>query len=46
MSEPPITREQLRDVTEAWWLLVVLRVIGVVAGVLVVAKPSHPLPAS
>jgi uncharacterized membrane protein HdeD (DUF308 family) len=37
------TTEQIRELTEAWWLLVVVGLLGAVAGVIVLAKPSHSL---
>jgi uncharacterized membrane protein HdeD (DUF308 family) len=43
MPEPSFTREDLQALTWAWWLLVLSGVLGVVAGVLVLAKPSNSL---
>lgn len=43
MSDPPITREQIREFTAAWWLLLLIGALGVLAGVIVLAKPSHSL---
>lgn len=43
MSDPPITREALRAVTAAWWLLLALGGLSIAAGLIVLAKPSHSL---
>jgi uncharacterized membrane protein HdeD (DUF308 family) len=43
MPEPPLTREDVREWTGAWWLLLLLGVLGVVAGVIVLLKPSNSL---
>jgi uncharacterized membrane protein HdeD (DUF308 family) len=43
MSESPITRDEIRDVTWAWWVLMLLGVLSVVAGAIVIAKPSDSL---
>lgn len=43
MPELPITREDVREWTAAWWLLLLLGVLGVVAGVIVLLKPSNSL---
>lgn len=44
MSVPePITRDEIREVTWAWWLLSLLGALSVVAGAIVIAKPSHSL---
>lgn len=43
MSYPPITREQARDLTWAWWLLLLVGVLSVIVGVIVLVKPSHSL---
>ena len=43
MSELPITREDVREVTWAWWLVLLLGLLGIVAGVIVLLKPSDSL---
>jgi uncharacterized membrane protein HdeD (DUF308 family) len=43
MSDAPITREQVRELTAAWWLLLVMGLLSAVVGVIVLAKPSHSL---
>ena len=43
MSEPPITRDEIREVTWAWWLLTLIGVLSIVAGAIVIAKPSNSL---
>jgi uncharacterized membrane protein HdeD (DUF308 family) len=51
MSDPQITEpsvdrasvEALRDVTGSWWVLVLVGCLSVIAGVIVLAKPSHSL---
>ena len=36
-------QEQVRDLTWGWWLVVVVGVLSIVAGVIIVAKPSSSL---
>ena len=43
MSEGDIGREELRELTSAWWLMMLLGVVSVAAGLVVLAKPSHGL---
>ena len=43
MTEPPITRYEIREVTWAWWLLLLIGLLSVVAGAIVIAKPSNSL---
>ncbi|MBV8956470.1 MAG: DUF308 domain-containing protein [Solirubrobacterales bacterium] len=47
MEDPLLTREQLRDVTRevtwAWWVLILAGVLGVIAGIIVIAKPGDSL---
>jgi len=43
MSNLVTIREQIREVTWVWWLLVLLGIRGLVAGVIVIAKPSNSL---
>jgi uncharacterized membrane protein HdeD (DUF308 family) len=43
MSYPPITRDQIADLTWAWWLLLLIGALSVIAGVIVIVKPSHSL---
>jgi uncharacterized membrane protein HdeD (DUF308 family) len=42
MSAP--ARAELGEVTWGWWLLVLVGVLGVVAGVIILAKPGSSLP--
>ncbi len=39
----PTTRDEIREVTWAWWLLSLIGVLSVVAGAIVIAKPSNSL---
>lgn len=43
MPEPPLTREDVREVTWAWWLVLLIGIIGIAAGVIVLLKPSDSL---
>jgi uncharacterized membrane protein HdeD (DUF308 family) len=43
MSDWEVSREELHELTAAWWLLMLLGVLSVVAGLVVLAKPSHSL---
>ncbi len=43
MSDVRTARDQLNELTWAWWLMLLVGVLGVVAGVLVLAKPSDSL---
>jgi uncharacterized membrane protein HdeD (DUF308 family) len=47
MEEPLLSREQLREVTRevtwAWWVLILAGVLGVIAGIIVIAKPGDSL---
>jgi uncharacterized membrane protein HdeD (DUF308 family) len=43
MSDPPITREAIRELTWAWWVLLLVGALSVVVGVIVLLKPSHSL---
>lgn len=43
MSESSISREQLKEVTGAWWLLLALGALSIAAGLVVLARPSHSL---
>jgi uncharacterized membrane protein HdeD (DUF308 family) len=43
MTDARITREDIREITWAWWVLVLLGILGIVAGAIVIAKPSHSL---
>lgn len=43
MAESPITREDVREWTWAWWLLLLLGLLGIAAGVIVLLKPSNSL---
>jgi uncharacterized membrane protein HdeD (DUF308 family) len=42
-GEVTVTSGQVRELTWAWWLLLLVGVLGIVAGVLVLAKPSDSL---
>lgn len=43
MSFEPTAREDVREVTWAWWLLLALGGLGVIAGVIVLIRPSNSL---
>jgi uncharacterized membrane protein HdeD (DUF308 family) len=43
MPDLPISREDVRELTWAWWLILLLGVLGIVAGVIVLLKPSDSL---
>jgi uncharacterized membrane protein HdeD (DUF308 family) len=43
MSFEPATREDVREVTWAWWLLMGLGLLSVIVGVIVLIKPSNSL---
>jgi uncharacterized membrane protein HdeD (DUF308 family) len=47
MEEPLLSREQLREVTRevtwAWWVLILAGVLGVISGIIVIAKPGDSL---
>jgi uncharacterized membrane protein HdeD (DUF308 family) len=51
MSDPPITdpsgdrasADALRDITRSWWILLLIGCLSVIAGVIVLVKPSHSL---
>ena len=43
MSDWDIGHEEVRELTAAWWLMMLLGVMSVVAGLVVLAKPSHSL---
>jgi len=45
MSDQPLTREQVRELTWGWWLLMLTGAIGVIVGVIVLAKPGNSLKA-
>jgi uncharacterized membrane protein HdeD (DUF308 family) len=40
MSDWDINREELHELTAAWWLMMLLGVVSVVAGLVVLAKPT------
>jgi uncharacterized membrane protein HdeD (DUF308 family) len=43
MNEPDLTRDEIRAATSAWWLLVMIGLLGVAAGVVVLLKPEDSL---
>jgi uncharacterized membrane protein HdeD (DUF308 family) len=43
MFDAPTARAQMRELTWAWWLMLLVGVLSVVAGALVLAKPSNSL---
>ena len=43
MSYAPMSREELREATGLWWLPALLGVLSVIAGGIVIAKPSNSL---
>jgi uncharacterized membrane protein HdeD (DUF308 family) len=43
MSDRDISREEVRELTAAWWLMMLLGALSVAAGLVVLAKPSHSL---
>ncbi len=43
MNEPDLTTQEIRDATSAWWLLVVIGLVGIAAGVIVLLKPEDSL---
>jgi uncharacterized membrane protein HdeD (DUF308 family) len=43
MSSPTLSQEELHESTWAWWLLMLIGLLGVAAGVIVLAKPSNSL---
>jgi len=43
MAEEPLSRDAIRELTAGWWLLLLTGALGVVAGVIVLLKPSSSL---
>jgi uncharacterized membrane protein HdeD (DUF308 family) len=43
MPETSLKSDELREVTWGWWLALLIGVVSVVAGVIVIAKPSNSL---
>lgn len=43
MSQRPLASEDLRAVTGAWWIAGITGVLSVIAGIIVIAKPSNSL---
>ena len=43
MPEPSVSPEELREVTWGWWLALLMGVISIIAGIIVIAKPSNSL---
>ncbi len=43
MSNASMSREQAREATGFWWLPVAIGVLSLIAGVIVLAKPSDSL---
>lgn len=45
MAEPNLAREEVRELTWAWWLLMLIGLVSVAAGVVILAKPGNSLKA-
>src|SRR5690348_10720429 len=43
MSGQTLSQEELHESTWAWWLLMLVGLVGIAAGVIVLAKPSNSL---
>lgn len=43
MNEADLTTDEIRAATSAWWLLVVIGLVGIAAGVIVLLKPEDSL---
>ncbi len=43
MSAGRVTSSELRELTWGWWLAVLMGLLSVIAGIVVLAKPSHSL---
>lgn len=43
MPDPSFTREDVRELTWAWWVLLLIGTLSIVVGVIVLLKPSHSL---
>ena len=43
MNERDLTSEEVRAATSAWWLLIVIGLVGIAAGVVVLLKPEDSL---
>jgi uncharacterized membrane protein HdeD (DUF308 family) len=43
MNEPDLTNDEIRAATSAWWLLVLIGLVGIAAGVVVLLKPEDSL---
>src|SRR6476661_440033 len=43
MSSRTLAQEELHESTWAWWLFMLLGLVGIAAGVIVLAKPSNSL---
>ena len=45
MADPSYAREEVRELTWAWWLLMLVGLVSVAAGVVILAKPGNSLKA-
>jgi uncharacterized membrane protein HdeD (DUF308 family) len=43
MPETSLTADELREVTWGWWLALLIGVVSIIAGIIVIAKPSNSL---
>ena len=43
MSDSSLSPSELRELTWGWWLALLIGVVSIVAGVIVIAKPSNSL---
>lgn len=43
MPETPLNSDKLREVTWGWWLALLIGVVSIIAGIIVIAKPSNSL---
>ena len=43
MSDTSLSPSELRELTWGWWLALLIGVVSIVAGVIVIAKPSNSL---
>jgi uncharacterized membrane protein HdeD (DUF308 family) len=43
MPETSLNSDELRAATSGWWLALLIGVVSIIAGIIVIAKPSHSL---